>query len=98
MRPLLHGTFWIGIYLLIIIAPLLVLLIGPDPPGRGFWREFSVALGFMGLSMMGFQFFLTGRFKHITSPYGIDVIYHFHRQISTMAFVLVICKLKLHRF
>lgn len=53
MRPLLYGTFWIGIYLLIIIAPLLVLLIGPIPPGRGFWREFSVGIGFIGLLMMG---------------------------------------------
>ncbi|MGQ9647117.1 MAG: ferredoxin reductase family protein [Thermodesulfobacteriota bacterium] len=90
MRPLLYGTFWIGIYLIIIVAPLLVLLIGPIPPGRGFWREFSVAKGFVGLSMIGLQFFLTGRFRHITSPYGIDVVYHFHRQISTVAFVLIL--------
>ncbi len=90
MRPLLYGTFWIGIYLIITVAPLLVLLIGPIPPGRGFWREFSVGLGFIGLSMMGLQFFLTGRFKHITSPYGIDVVYHFHRQISIVAFVLIL--------
>lgn len=90
MRPLLFGTFWIGIYLILIVAPLFVLLIGPIPPGRGFWREFSVGIGFIGLSMMGLQFFLTGRFKHITSPYGIDVVYHFHRQISTIAFILIL--------
>lgn len=90
MRPLLYGTFWIGIYLVIIIAPLLVLMIGPIPPGRGFWREFSVGIGFVGLSMMGLQFFLTGRFRHITAPYGIDVVYHFHRQISTVAFILIL--------
>jgi hypothetical protein len=33
-----------------------------SPPGRGFWREVAVGLGFAGLSMMGLQFFLTGRF------------------------------------
>lgn len=90
MRPMLHGALWVGIYLIIIIAPLLVLLIGPIPPGRGFWREFSVGIGFIGLSMMGLQFLLTGRFKHITSPYGIDVVYHFHRQISLIGFALII--------
>ena len=90
MRPFLYGVFWIGIYLIIIVAPLLVLLIGPIPPGRGFWREFSVAVGFVGLPMMGLQFFLTGRFKRITSPYGIHVVYHFHRQISTIAVILVL--------
>ncbi len=87
---MLHGALWIGIYLTITIAPLLILLIGPIPPGRGFWREFSVGLGFIGLSMMGLQFLLTGRFKHITSPYGIDVVYHFHRQISLIGFVLLL--------
>jgi predicted ferric reductase len=90
MRPVVYGALWIGFYLLIIIAPLLVLLIGPIPPGRGFWREFSVGIGFVGLSMMGLQFFLTGRFRRITSPYGIDVIYHFHRQISSVAFILIL--------
>src|SRR4030042_841449 len=90
MRPVLYGAFWIGIYLLLIVAPLFVLLIGPIPPGRGFWREFSVGIGFVGLSMMGLQFFLTGRFRHITAPYGIDVVYHFHRQISTVAFILIL--------
>jgi predicted ferric reductase len=40
---------------------------------------------FASLSMMGLQFFLTGRFKRITSPYGIDVVCHFHRQISLIA-------------
>lgn len=90
MRPFLYGTLWILIYLIIIVAPLFVLMIGPIPPGRGFWREFSVGIGFVGLSMMGLQFFLTGRFRHLTSPYGIDLVYHFHRQISTVSFLLIL--------
>jgi predicted ferric reductase len=90
MRPFLYGAFWIGIYLILIMAPLFILLAGPSPPGRGFWREFSVALGFVGLSMMGLQFLITGRFRRISFPYGIDIIYHFHRQISLIAFMLVL--------
>jgi hypothetical protein len=35
------------------------MMTGPVPPGRGFWREMSVGLGFAGLSMMGLLFFLT---------------------------------------
>jgi predicted ferric reductase len=90
MRSFFYGTLWILICLVIIVAPLFVLMIGPIPPGRGFWREFSVGIGFVGLSMMGLQFFLTGRFRHLTSPYGIDVVYHFHRQISTVGFLLIL--------
>jgi predicted ferric reductase len=89
MRPVVYGAFWIAIALVLVMAPLLVLLAGATPPGRGFWREFSVGLAFVGLSMMGLQFFLTGRFRRISFPYGIDIIYHFHRQISLVAFLLL---------
>jgi predicted ferric reductase len=90
MRRIIYGVFWIGVYLFLILTPLVVLLIGPTPPGRSFWRELSVALGFVGLAMMGMQFFLTARVRAVTRPYGIDVVYHFHRQISLIAFVLVL--------
>lgn len=80
---------WAGIYLLFILAPLLVLLTGSPPPSRGFWTEFSVALGYSGLAMMGLQFGLTARFRHVTEPWGEDVIYHFHRRISLIAVGLV---------
>ncbi|WKZ32387.1 MAG: ferric reductase-like transmembrane domain-containing protein [Thermodesulfobacteriota bacterium] len=90
MRHLLYGAFWITIYLVLAVSPLLVLLLGDAPSGRDFWRDFSVGLGFTGLSMAGLQFFLTGRFKGLTLPYGIDVVYHFHRQISIIAFFFVL--------
>lgn len=89
MRHVYYGIFWISLYFFLAAAPLLVLLLGHAPPGRGFWREFSVGLGFAGLSMMGLQFFLTGRFKTLTAPYGIDVVYHFHRLISFVAFLFI---------
>ena len=40
--------------------------------------------------MMGLQFGLTARFRYVTEPWGEDVIYHFHRQISLIAVGLVI--------
>lgn len=90
MKRLLHAIFWIVVYLMLTMAPLFVMLLGSDRPGRGFWREFSVALGFAGLAMMGLQFLLTARYQFITAPYGIDVIYHFHRQISIVAFIMIL--------
>lgn len=90
MRSIFYGTFWFIIYSVLSAAPLLALLIGEPPPGREFWREFSVGLGFVGLSMLGWQFFLTGRLKWITSPYGIDLVYHFHRKVSLIAFAFIL--------
>src|ERR1700722_10822340 len=81
---------WIILYLLFIFAPLFALLAGSLPPARDFWTEFSVAIGYAGLAMMGLQFGLTARFRYVTEPWGEDVIYHFHRQVSLIAVGLVI--------
>jgi predicted ferric reductase len=89
-RDVLRRSLWAAIYLLFILAPLLALLAGTLPPSRGFWTEFSVALGYSGLAMMGLQFGLTARFRHVTDPWGEDVIYHFHRRISLIAVGLVV--------
>src|SRR6516164_534066 len=83
-------TAWIILYLLFILAPLFVLLVGPLPPARDFWSEFSVALGYVGLAMMGLRFGVRARFRYGTQPWGEDVIYHFHRQISLIAVSLVV--------
>jgi predicted ferric reductase len=86
----LRGAVWILVYLLFILAPLFALLAGSHPPSRDFWTEFSVALGYAGLAMMGLQFGLTARFRYATEPWGEDVIYHFHRQVSLIAVGLVV--------
>jgi len=52
----LRGAVWILVYLLFILAPLFALLAGSHSPTRDFWTEFSVALGYSGLAMMGLQF------------------------------------------
>jgi predicted ferric reductase len=85
-----RGAVWLILYLFFILAPLFALLAGTLPPTRDFWTEFSVAIGYSGLAMMGLQFGLTARFRHVTEPWGEDVIYHFHRQISLIAVGLVI--------
>jgi len=88
-KRIFQGILWIGIYLFITIAPLLTLVIGPRPAGREFWRDFSVGLGFSGFAMLGLQFVLTARFKVLKAPYGSDIVYFFHRQISIVTFVLI---------
>jgi predicted ferric reductase len=84
------GFFWISLYLLVITVPILLMLLPPVPTGRGFWVEFSVALGFVGLTQIAVQFLLIARFKRVTAPYGIDIILHYHRQIAIVAIVLVL--------
>lgn len=88
--PIAVAALWILAYLLLTLFPLLVLLLYPAPTGRGFWIEFSVALGFIGLAMMALQFVLTARVNRIESSYGIDILLQFHRYTSLVAFFMVL--------
>src|SRR5258707_8754235 len=90
LRYAVGGAVWVILYLLFILAPLFALLAGAIPPARDFWTEFSVAIGYGGLAMMGLQFGLTARLRHVSRQWGEDVIYHFHRQISLVAVALVV--------
>jgi predicted ferric reductase len=85
-----HGAVWLVAYLFFVLAPLLALLTGSHPPARDFWTEFSAALGYSGLAIMGLQVGLTARFRYVTEPWGEDVIYHFHRRISLVALIFVV--------
>lgn len=88
--PVAIAVFWIGIYLAITLLPLLILLFYAPPEGRGFWLEFSVALGFIGLAMMALQFALTARINRVEASYGVDIILQFHRYTSIVAFGLIL--------
>lgn len=90
MNPPVSAVLWVLLYLLLVAAPLLVLLIGPVPPGAGFWWDFSMALGFAGMAMMGVQFALTARLRRASAPFGIDIVYYFHRYVAVIALGLLL--------
>lgn len=90
MRIIYFGAIWIAVFLLLATAPLIVLLMAPGQPGREFWREFSVALAFAGLSIAGLQFIITARLRYLTWPFGLDVVYHFHRRLMIIAVFLIL--------
>jgi predicted ferric reductase len=85
LGTVIRGLVLICLYLLASVGPLAFMFVGPLPPRRPFLVELSVALGFIGLSLMGLQFILVGRFRAVGMPFGIDVLVRFHRQISFLA-------------
>ena len=89
-KNIFQGVLWITVYLLLVLIPIFIMFIEPRPEGREFWRELSVSFGFIGLAMMALQFALTTRFKWLKAPYGADIVYHFHRQISFVALGLIL--------
>jgi len=88
MTPRLSAAVWLGLYVVVVAAPLFVLLVGPVPPPGGFWWDFAMAIGFAALAMMGVQFILTARFRRAAAPFGIDIIYFFHRYLAVCALAI----------
>jgi predicted ferric reductase len=84
------AVFWTCVYLTLVCAPLLLLLVGPVPPGAGLWWDLSMALGFAGMAIMGVQFALTARFRRASAPFGIDIIYYFHRFMAVVGISLLL--------
>jgi predicted ferric reductase len=89
MKNAFSGITWILVYLLVAVAPL-VLVAAQPPADRPFLVEFSVALGFVGLAMMGLQFALIARFKPVAAPFGIDALTKFHKQVSYVALTFIL--------
>jgi predicted ferric reductase len=79
-----------GLYALLALYPLLLLLAAPAPWGSGFGVELSSALGFLAISILAMQFLLTARFQWLAPPFGTDLVYAFHRQVTWVALAFVL--------
>jgi predicted ferric reductase len=78
------------LYTAVVLVPLFVILAGPQAPERGFWVEFGVALGFIGLAMLCLQSVLTARYPKLSGAVGQDTMLQFHRQTGLVAFGFVL--------
>ena len=91
MKLVARAVVWVLAYLGVVVAPLVFAVIGSSQPDHGFWTNFSVALGFTGLAMMGLEFALVARFNALAAPFGQDALLQFHRQIGYigLGFILI---------
>lgn len=79
-----------AVYPALVLIPIVVAVAPPRPPGRGFWIEFSLALGFIALAQLAIQFGLIARFERISRPFGIDLVMQYHRQIGMLILLFVV--------
>ena len=83
-------ALYLSLYGILALAPLALLFVPALPVAKGFWTEFSVALGFAGLSLMGAQFIPTARLPIFADTFPSDTLYKHHRQASTLGFLLAL--------
>lgn len=92
-----HAALWLALYVAAVALPLFALLPGAGAFGSGFLWDFTMALGYAGLAMLGVQFALTARFRRATAPFGIDLVYYFHRYLAVCALLIVLAHYTLLR-
>jgi predicted ferric reductase len=81
---------WLGLYAVLALMPLAFAMLAVRQPGRGFWIEFGVGLGFVGLAMLGLQFVVTGRYRFIAAAFGADAKLQFHSQAGIVAYFFIL--------
>jgi predicted ferric reductase len=85
-----QAYFWVAAYLALVLLPVWLMLAAPVPAKAGFWWDAGIALGFSALIMLVMQFFITSRLRKPAAPYGMDVIYFFHRWLAYALLVVAL--------
>jgi len=84
--------YWLAAFVLLALLPLIVLIATtlPAKAGHGMAWDFALALGFAVIALLLLMFVLTSRFPRLTAPFGIDLVYYFHRQIAIGLLLLAV--------
>ncbi|MDF1520568.1 MAG: ferric reductase-like transmembrane domain-containing protein [Brevefilum sp.] len=90
MKKKTQTYLWLAFYFLMVFLPLGLLMIFPRPDGREFLREISVALGFLGMALLGLQTIPTSRLKFFTKLFPMDTLYTFHHRLSIFTFLIIL--------
>jgi predicted ferric reductase len=78
----------LGAYVAVSCVPLAIAAAPPRTPGRPFWIDAAVGLGFVALGQVAAQFGLIARIRPMSRPFGIDLVMQFHRRMGGLAIAL----------
>lgn len=82
------GALLILLYIGLVFAPL-GLAWAQDVPPRGLLDELGTGAGMAGFAILLMEFVLSGRFRTISRPFGMDVTMRFHQLLARTALVLI---------
>jgi 3-phenylpropionate/trans-cinnamate dioxygenase ferredoxin reductase subunit len=82
-------TYWLGIYLAVVVAPVALLLLVAHQDFRNLATELSVLSGLLALSLLVITLALPTRVHSILSSFGIEKVLRTHRLAALVAVALV---------
>lgn len=77
-------------YALIVLSPLILLAILRPLTDHGFVYTIGKNLALVGFAMFAMQFVVSARFKWIERPFGLNLLFSFHKTMAIVASLLVL--------
>lgn len=79
----------IVLYVVLLLTPLsLAAVFGTG--GHGFLGELGRSFGLLGFTIVAMQFVLSARLRWIERPFGLDMLFRFHKAMAVFATVLLL--------
>ncbi len=78
------------LYAIVMLAPLVIVAALRPITDHGFVYSVGKNLALVGFTILAMQFVLSARLKWIERPFGLDVLFYFHKAMALVAVVLIL--------
>jgi predicted ferric reductase len=79
-----------ALYVLIVLTPLLIVVVLRPKTDHGFIYTVGKNLGLIGFAILEMQFVLAARFRWIERPFGLNILFDFHKTMAVLAMLLIL--------
>lgn len=84
------ATLRILLYVAIVLLPLILVALARPLTDHSFIHTIGKNLALVGFTILALQFVVSARLKWIERPFGLDVLFHFHKAMAVLASLLLI--------
>lgn len=77
-------------YVVIVLSPLILVALVRPPTDHGFIHTVGKNLALVGFTILAMQFVLSARLKWIERPFGMNMLFHFHKAMAILASLLLL--------
>jgi predicted ferric reductase len=76
-------------YVIIVLSPLILVALVRPPTDHGFIHTVGKNLALVGFTILALQFVVSARLKWIERPFGMNMLFHFHKAMAMIASLLL---------
>jgi predicted ferric reductase len=77
-------------YVIIVLSPLILVALVRPPTDHGFIHTVGKNLALVGFTILALQFVVSARLKWIERPFGMNMLFHFHKAMAMIASLLLL--------